>query len=224
VSGARVAVAFVAALAFFAALLFWPAGRLDWWAGWLYFGLLLVWVATNYVLLRRFNPELIEHRVRLGPGTKTWDKLWSALFAPVFYGVYVVAGLDAVRFESSEMSLWWWPLGLAAFLPGAALLTWSMVVNPFFERTVRIQLERGHRVVDTGPYAVVRHPGYAGFLSWIASAPLLLGSWWACLPAAICVVGLVIRTALEDRTLQRELTGYEEYTQRVRFRLIPGVW
>jgi len=113
---------------------------------------------------------------------------------------------------------------LVLFIPGAALFTWSMAVNPFFEKTVRIQTERGHRVIDTGPYHVVRHPGYVGFFGWSLSVPLLLGSWWAFLPAFAAAIGIVIRTALEDRTLRAELTGYEEYATRVRYRLIPGVW
>ena len=99
-----------------------------------------------------------------------------------------------------------------------------MVVNPFFEKTVRIQKERGHHVIDTGPYAVVRHPGYAGFVGWIISAPLLLASAWAFIPALLAVVGILVRTILEDRTLQAELPGYCEYAVRVRFRLVPGVW
>jgi protein-S-isoprenylcysteine O-methyltransferase Ste14 len=104
------------------------------------------------------------------------------------------------------------------------MLTWSMVVNPFFEKTVRIQTDRGHHVIDTGPYAYVRHPGYVGFTGWMISAPLLLDSSWAFVPALLAVVGIAIRTALEDRTLRAELPGYAEYAARVRFRLIPGVW
>ena len=119
---------------------------------------------------------------------------------------------------------WMWPVGLVLFLPGTALFTGSMGVNPFFEKTVRMQSERGHRVIDTGPYRFVRHPGYIGFLGWIVSAPLLLGSWWALIPSIVSVVGLVIRTVLEDRTLREELPGYAEYARRIRFRLIPGVW
>ena len=99
-----------------------------------------------------------------------------------------------------------------------------MVVNPFFEKTVRIQTDRGHRVIDSGPYAYVRHPGYVGFLGWIFSTPLLLSSASAFVPALLAVILLVIRTALEDRTLRAELPGYAEYTDRVRFRLIPGIW
>jgi protein-S-isoprenylcysteine O-methyltransferase Ste14 len=223
-SRTRLALSSVAALGALGALLFIPAGRLDWVAGWLYFGIVVINVAINYVCLRRWNPELIERRIRLGDGTKTWDKVWAGLYAPVFLSIYAVAGLDTARYGWSAMSSGWWPVGLALFLLGTALLTWSMVVNPFFEKTVRIQTERGHRVIDTGPYRFVRHPGYLGFLGWIFSAPLLLGSWWAFIPSFLSGVGLLLRTALEDRTLRQELAGYAPYAQRVRFRLIPGLW
>ena len=207
----------------FAALLFVPAGRLDWMLGWAYVGILLVNVAINWACLRRWNPELIERRMRFGKGTKTWDKVWAVLYAPIAYAVYVVAGLEARDGVSSLPGLSWL-LGAVIFAPGSAMLTWSMVVNPFFEKTVRIQTDRGHRVIDTGPYAYVRHPGYLGFAGWMLSAPLLLASAWAFVPAVLAVVGIVIRTVLEDRTLHAELPGYPEYAARVRFRLIPHVW
>ena len=100
----------------------------------------------------------------------------------------------------------------------------SMVENPYFEKTVRIQADRGHRVIDTGPYAYVRHPGYLGFEGWILATPLLLASAWAFAPTLLATLGILIRTALEDRTLHAELPGYSEYAARIRFRLIPGVW
>jgi protein-S-isoprenylcysteine O-methyltransferase Ste14 len=158
-----------------------------------------------------------------GSGTKTWDKVWAVLYAPVMVAVYVAAGLE-VRDGVPDPPGLVWLSGLALFVPGSALLTWAMVVNPFFEKTVRIQTERGHRVIDTGPYAYVRHPGYVGFAAWILGTPLLLGSGWALVPAALSVVGIVIRTALEDRTLTAELAGYPEYAARVRYRLVPGLW
>jgi protein-S-isoprenylcysteine O-methyltransferase Ste14 len=99
-----------------------------------------------------------------------------------------------------------------------------MGVNPFFEKTVRIQTERGHYVIDTGPYRFIRHPGYLGFLGWCLSTPLFLGSWWSLLPALLCIAALAVRTRLEDRTLHQELSGYREYAGRVRYRLIPGIW
>jgi protein-S-isoprenylcysteine O-methyltransferase Ste14 len=207
----------------FAVLVFVPAGRLDWTLGWIYLGIVVVSVGINLACLLRWNPELIERRMRLGEGTKTWDKVWAVLYAPVMIAVYVVAGLEA-RDGVSSLPGAAWLLGLAIFVAGSAMLAWSMVVNPFFEKTVRIQTERGHRVIDTGPYAHVRHPGYMGFVGWILSIPFLLASAWAFVPALLSVVGVVIRTALEDRTLHAELPGYREYAARVCFRLVPGIW
>jgi protein-S-isoprenylcysteine O-methyltransferase Ste14 len=160
-----------AAVALLVALIFGPAGRLDWLAGWVYLALLVATVVVNYRCLKRWNPELIDRRLHLGDGTKLWDKWWSGIFSPLYLSLYVVAGLDAVRFGWSSPPPWLWPIGLAVFLAGSALLIASMVVNPFFEKTVRIQTEHGHRVIDTGPYAFVRHPGYVGFLAWVVSAP-----------------------------------------------------
>ena len=218
-----VALAIVAMLLFFALLIFLPAGRLNWTLGWLYLGIVLVYVLISWICLQRWNPELIKRRMHIAKGTKTWDKVWSVLYAPVMIAIYVVAGLEARNGISSQPDIAWF-LGLLIFVIGSTVLTWSMIVNPFFEKTVRIQTEHGHHVIDTGPYAYVRHPGYVGFLGWIVSSPLLLDSNWAFIPALLAVIGLMIRTALEDRTLHNELSGYPEYATRVRFRLIPGIW
>ena len=220
----RLVIAVAAAVAVFTVIILWPAGRPDWVAGWLYVGIVTLYFLVNVAYLERVNPELIEARMRMGKGTKRWDIVWGIIFGPILLAVYVVAGLDAIRFEWSTMSPLLWPIGLILFVSGAALFSWSMGVNPFFEKTVRIQTERGHRVIDTGPYAFVRHPGYVGFFGWCVSAPLLLGSWWAFVPAILSVVGLAIRTALEDRTLRQELEGYAAYSERVRYRLLPGIW
>lgn len=220
----RAAGAAIGVGAMFSVLVFWPAGSLNWPAGWLYVGIVTSYFLFNLTYLGRVNPTVIERRMRLGPGTKTWDIVWSVLFTPLFLAIYVVAGFDAVRFGWSTMHVVWWVPGLALFTGGAALFSWSMGVNPFFEKTVRIQTERGHHVIDTGPYRHVRHPGYVGFIGWSLGTPLLLGSWFALLPALAAMLGMVIRTALEDRTLKDELDGYDEYASRVRYRLVPGVW
>ncbi len=220
----RLLIVVAATVAVFTAIVLWPAGRPDWIAGWLYVGIVTLYFLVNLAYLERVNPGLIEARMRMGKGTKSWDVVWGFIFGPILLAVYVVAGLDAIRFEWSTMSSLLWPIGLILFVSGAALVSWSMGVNPFFEKTVRIQTERGHRVIDTGPYAFVRHPGYVGLFGWCVSAPLLLGSWWAFVPAILSVAGLVIRTALEDWTLLQELEGYEAYSKRVRYRLFPGVW
>jgi protein-S-isoprenylcysteine O-methyltransferase Ste14 len=220
----RLVASFIGGLGLFAATIFWPAGRLDWAEGWLYMGLITVTFLVNLLYLRRVNPDLIRYRMRLGEGTKRWDKIWFGIFTPLYLAINIVAGLDAVRFGWSMMSEWMWVIGIALFVPGTALFTWSMGVNPFFESTVRIQSDRGHRVIDTGPYAFVRHPGYLGFFGWSLSTPLLLGSWWAFVPALLAIFALVFRTALEDNTLRRELAGYGAYASRVQFKLIPGIW
>ncbi len=220
----RLAFYLLAAVVFFAVVIFWPAGRLDWVAGWLYVGIIALNHLANALYLKRVNPELIEARLRMSKGTKHWDMVWGLFFGPILLSVYIVAGFDAVRFEWSTMSSLFWPIGLIIFLPGTVLFSWSMGVNPFFEKTVRIQSDRGHRVIDTGPYAFVRHPGYLGFSGWCLSTPLLLASWWAFIPAVLLILCLVVRTGLEDRTLREELEGYEAYAKRVRYRLLPGVW
>ena len=205
------------------ALVFLLARPLEWTLGWIYASLFAATLVINFACLLRWNPELIRRRARLGKGTKTWDKVWLALFTPLVMAVFVVAVLEARQEVASTLGAAWL-LGFAIFVPGWVLATWSMVVNPFFEKTVRIQTDHGHHVIDTGLYAYVRHPGYVGFVGWMLSTPLLLASNWAFVPALLAVVWLVIRTALEDRTLQAELPGYAEYAARVRFRLIPRVW
>jgi len=220
------AIVFLAILAMvpvFAALLFLPAGRFNWPSAWATIGIMVAFVMINWICLLRWNPELIERRMRVGAGTKTWDKIWAAAFTPLLSAVYIVAGFDA-RDGAASLPVVLWPLGLAIFLAGAAMLTWSMVVNPFFEKTVRIQTDHNQYVIDTGPYAFVRHPGYAGFVGVIAATPLLLGSARACIPALLSLAALAVRTALEDNTLKNELAGYGDYASRVGFRLIPGLW
>ncbi|MCH9653769.1 MAG: isoprenylcysteine carboxylmethyltransferase family protein [Planctomycetes bacterium] len=223
VSPTLVGLAVVGTTVFFAVLLFVPAGRLDWILGWIYVGLLVINLVITWACMQLWNPELIAARMRFSKGTKTWDKVWAALFAPLIIAIYIIAGLE-FRDGSSRLTEMAWSIGLVLFVLGSALLTWSMVVNPFFEKTVRIQTDRGHRVIDTGPYAYLRHPGYVGFLCWVLSTPLLLASAWAFVPTLLSLIGIVIRTALEDRTLRAELPGYTDYTKRVRFRLIPGIW
>ncbi len=224
VSATLIALSSITGLGLFAIVLFVPAGRMDWTAGWLYLGLMIATFVVNYVHLQRKNPTLIKHRMRPGKGTKRWDVAWMCLFTPLFLSIYIVAGFDAVRYGWASMPEWCWSVGMLLFLPGTVLLGWSMGVNPFFEKTVRIQTERGHHVIESGPYRFVRHPGYLGFLGWLLATPLLLCSWWAFVPALLSAAALVVRTALEDRTLHSELTGYAEYASRVRFRLIPGLW
>jgi protein-S-isoprenylcysteine O-methyltransferase Ste14 len=205
--------------------LFLPAGTWMWMRGWLFL-LVLVLVsipATSY--LRRANPEAIAARINHPKGTKRWDLLLGSLFIlPTILAIPIVAALDDGRFHWFHLPWWGCVLGYLLLITGMVGLTWAQSVNKFFEPTVRIQTDRGHVVIDTGPYAIVRHPGYvAAFLVFIGM-PLSLGSAWALIPALLSCLLLILRTKLEDQTLREELPGYEEYTQRVRYRLISGVW
>lgn len=157
-------------------------------------------------------------------GTKSWDKLLSPLLSIGGGLVPLAAGLEALLGRVLSFSLPVTILSLVLFLAGYVLATYALYENRFFSGTVRIQTERGHSVVSSGPYAWVRHPGYAGALLAYLVSPLLLDSCWAFLPAMLLVVVLIIRTRLEDHTLQEELPGYRDYAARVRYRLLPGVW
>jgi protein-S-isoprenylcysteine O-methyltransferase Ste14 len=176
------------------------------------------------VILRRVNPEVLVARSQAHAGTKRWDRIWLPFFLTAVYAIIPVAALDDGRWHWSDLPWWVCAIGYALLIAAMALVTWAEAVNKFFEVTVRIQTDRGQHVIDTGPYAIVRHPGYvAGSLLCIGTA-LCLGSLWALIPAGIASGLLILRTRWEDQMLQAELAGYREYTQRVRYRLLPGVW
>ena len=201
-----------------------PAGTWRWPAAWAFMALYLAFALPVGIWLYRTNPGLLAERVdwtKRAP--KAWDRALLAGLIPAFVATYVLAGLD-FRFGWSTV-----PTGLraAAFVVvGAFYLLLFLVLreNAFLKRTVEVSPETGHRVVTTGPYAVVRHPMYAGYVWWLLAVPLALGSWPALAPAALIALGVLVRTILEDRTLHAELPGYPEYAARVRWRLVPGVF
>ncbi len=187
-----------------------------------FFGLYVVFMLAHLVYVGRVNPEVLTNRVPR-KGTEPWDWVWLAVFILALVAILVVAGRD-IRMGWALLPPWVWPIGLVLYVLGGGLYLRAMAENPFFEKTVRIQSERGHHVIDTGPYRAVRHPGYVGLVAWVLSFPLLLTSAWALLPTGVAIVSLVVRTSLEDRTLRKKLPGYDDYAARVRSRLIPGVW
>lgn len=202
---------------------FLAAGSYRWLEGWLYLGAVVVGQSCHRLYVSRRNRELLERRQEIGAGTQRWDFWWNLLFWPQMAAVSLVAGLDA-RHLWSPLSRWWWPVGLLLFAAGMAVSAWAMGCNRHFEGTVRIQREVSHTVVDTGPYRFVRHPGYLGLSLWALAGPALYRSGCALIPALLVVGWLVLRTALEDRFLHRELAGYADYARRTRFRLVPGIW
>ena len=206
------------------AVMFLPAGSMGWVAGWAFLLAALAAGMVSVVVLRRVNPVIFRARSRIQPGTKLWDKALLALLMPAVLAILVVAALDAGRFHWRPLPGWAILAGYLVFLAGFALVAWAQAVNRFFEPGVRIQSERHHHVVDGGPYAVVRHPGYAGAILLFAGAALALGSLWALVPAAAATGVLVLRTVWEDRLLRAELAGYQDFARRTRWRLVPGLW
>ncbi len=206
-----------------AVLLFGAAGTVDWAAAWRYLALFVVVIAIAIAYLWRVDPELFAVRRRPQAGSKSWDFAYVAVTVAAFALILPVAGLD-FRFDwlRAPAPLVW--LGYLLFIAGFWITSWAQGVNRYFELTVRIQTDRGHKVIDTGPYAVIRHPGYAGGLALGLGTALALGSLVAVIPVLICCITLALRTLAEEATLEVELPGYADYMQRVRFRWIPGLW
>ncbi len=208
----------------FITLFFGLAGSLHWIRGWAYIGLLTLGQTASILYVWRTNPILIRMRSRVGKGTKKWDKILLGLFGLTYLAITVVAALDK-RYDWSSMRIWYFWVGTVFYALSTIVATWAMSVNPYFEKTVRIQDERDHRVIDSGPYRFVRHPGYLETIGgFILTPPLMLGSWLAFIPALISTAILIIRTSLEDRTLRKELSGYEDYVRQVRYKLVPRIW
>jgi len=205
-------------------LLFVPAGRLDWPAAWilsLLYGVLLLGYAV-WGTLRA--PDLLRERSQVARNVKVWDKVIMAIYTVLLLATLVLAGLDVGRDQRSQMPAALQVLGLVGIVLAGGLIFWTILTNTYLGRMVRIQENRGHQVVTGGPYRYVRHPMYVGIILLFPCMTLFLGSWWALVPAILIAMLMVIRTALEDRTLRAELPGYAEYAQQVRYRLLPGLW
>jgi protein-S-isoprenylcysteine O-methyltransferase Ste14 len=204
--------------------LFWSAGRIDWWAAWAAIAVWLTFFTTTDILLLRFNPELMAERLNPPKGAKTWDRAIMSIFRLTTLVRYILAGLDqrygwTVGFPVAAQLA-----GLVVCVMGYALLAWAMTSNTFFSQIVRIQSDRDHAVVTHGPYRYVRHPAYIGMILFELAMSILLASWWSLLASGLCAILLILRTALEDRTLLAELSGYVDYARQVRYRLLPGIW
>lgn len=204
------------------AITFIGAGRINYWQGWIYNGLNIIFLLLSYFLLPR---ELIEERLKPKEGMKKWDKIYYIVSIPVYFAILIISILDGGRFD-------WEPripilvviIGVVVYTIGQIIVLWAKKVNKFFSTVVRIQKDRGQTICKDGPYRFVRHPGYLGGLLCNIVTPFVLSSFWGLIPAVIAVVLLFIRTYLEDKTLQRELEGYTDYTNEARYRLLPGIW
>jgi protein-S-isoprenylcysteine O-methyltransferase Ste14 len=192
-------------LVLFMAFIFILAGRLDYWQGWVMTGTFVALMAV-VALLFRHSADLLSEREKPGAGVKGWDRTILAILAAFWAMAFLTAALDGGRYG--------WTRSIPTYL----------YVNRFFSRAVRIQEDRGQVVIRHGPYRYIRHPGYTAGILLLIAIPVCLGSYYALMPSALAAVVLVVRTALEDKTLEKELKGYAEYKADVKYRLIPGVW
>ncbi len=221
----RLAQALVAVAAL-AAMLFLSSWRFDWVMAWVYVGTFAVVLTAMTVYQELGNPELAEERSEFKPreGVQTWDVILSAVVRVSLLASYVVAGLD-VRFGwKPEIPLAVQVAAFALGLLGAGLIVWAMAANRYAAVYARIQKERGHAVATTGPYRFVRHPFYVGTITFSLVVPVALGSPWALISGGLAALLFVVKTAAEDRMLREGLAGYREYAERVRYRLVPGIW
>jgi protein-S-isoprenylcysteine O-methyltransferase Ste14 len=208
-------------------ILFVCGGDFGWWQAWVYALLIVTAGVGGRILGERRHPGLTAERqnVEKIQNAKAWDKVLAPLMAlSISFPLVIVAGLDHRFGWSPVFPLWLIVLGIFLIALGYAISAWAFIENRFFSSVVRIQKDRGHAVCDSGPYRIVRHPGYAGNILPLLGIVLALGSLWTLIPAVVALVIAMIRTALEDQTLQEELPGYQEYARRVRYRLFPGIY
>ncbi len=193
---------------------------------WILFGASFLHYFVSIAAQYKLNPELLAARLVVRrKGSKTWDEiLMRSSNLTVLVVMPVVAGLDVGRFQWSNLDFVFVLPGFALLAFSTFILNWAMAVNPFFEPTVRIQEERNHKVITDGPYRVVRHPGYLAGLSYAFSVPLIIGSICTIAAVGLYLFLIILRTSLEDRTLHKELRGYAEYSEKVKYKLFPGIW
>jgi protein-S-isoprenylcysteine O-methyltransferase Ste14 len=222
---AKRAVRVLGSLFLLMAIFFLSAGRINFLRAWFFFGLYFISLLFNMVIFLKLNPEVIRARSETKWGEmKWWDKLFAVLYFIFIFIIFIVCGLDAGRFQLSSPMMGFLVVGLIIFVVGWMFVTWAMVENKFFETTARIQMERNQRVVSTGPYAIVRHPGYIGMILYYGCAPFIIGSLYGLIPVVLLTSAFVFRTYFEDMMLYKELPGYKEYTKKVRYRLVPFIW
>ncbi len=215
-------VKYILGLLISALALFLTAGEYNWSAAWFYLASMLLIIAANGLFT---DSRLLAERSQMQEGTEKWDTYLSvfvAIIGPLL--TLIIAGLDRRLGWSGDFNAAVSSFALLVFILGGLLGTWSMAANNYFSATVRIQHERNHQVAGGGPYKYIRHPGYSGGIISIAATPFILGSHQALIPAMAVVIGYIIRTALEDAFLKKELPGYKEYSVKVPYRLIPGLW
>jgi len=214
-------------LLFTAVLLFASAGTVRWGGGWAYIIVTALCSTAVTAWLLKHDPGLLAERLKslVQRGQKTFDKVLIPVFFLLYYAWLAFMAVDAVRLAWSRVPFWLQALGVLFSVTGYWVVFLAFKVNSFAAPVIKIQRDRHQKLIDSGPYAVVRHPMYAGALPVFVGTALILGSWWGLLAAVMVMIPLLlVRILLEERTLEKELDGYADYVKRVRYRLIPGIW
>jgi len=204
--------------------LVWSAGRIDWWGAWAVIIVTLLRIVATAIVILRFNPGLLAERLGPRKGAKPWDTAILSILGLVQLARYILAGLDQRYGWTGSFPFAAQIVAIIIGALGYTLFVWATASNAFFSQIVRIQSERDHTVARGGPYRYVRHPAYIGAIIYELAVPIVLGSWWAMLASGLAIILLIVRTALEDRTLQAELADYADYVRQTKYRLVPGVW
>jgi protein-S-isoprenylcysteine O-methyltransferase Ste14 len=222
----RSAIKSVAWICVMGATLFVPAGTIDWRGGWIFMGEMVLFSAASVVWLSKHDPGLLKERLGglIQKGQTFWDKVFMSVMVVIWYGWMVLMALDVKRWHLSEAPDWVMYTGAVLIALGFLAVLRTFRENSFAAPVIRIQEERGQKVIDTGPYAVVRHPMYAGAFLYMLGTPLVLGSWIGLAVLPFIAGLLIVRIFIEEAALRKGLPGYNEYTTRVRYRLVPGVW
>lgn len=209
----------------YSTILFISAGTIKWINAWIYVFLIFIFQISLITALIIFNPGLINERGRLiRAATKKYEILFIVIYVITTILISILAGLDVMRYKWTSLpALYIYP-GILLFIFSSIIGIWSMSINPFFAATQRIQREKKHLVIKTGPYKYIRHPGYFSWIIGAVSYPLLLGSLISFIPIILLIIVFIARTYLEDNSLKNELEGYYNYTKITKYRLIPFIW
>ena len=199
------------------------SGQVSWWNAWAFTGGYLFIILIIFIVMLRINPGLLNERGRKHKNTKTFDKIILYIYTILFLLLPIIAGIDK-RYSISNIDNIMSITGLILSIPIFSLVIWAFIVNNYFETTLRIQNDRGHKVCDVGPYKLIRHPTYLAAILGFIIIPFILGSLLSFIPCLLMAILFIIRTYFEDNTLKKELKGYKEYTEKTRFRLMPGIW
>lgn len=227
-SNVKLWLSLVIRMTLFAIALLWPAGTIKWWEAWVVIGLWTFFSIVMSMFLSRHDPDLLAERMKLLPiqkDQKAWDKLMMLLFTVAGIGLYIVPGFDVIRYQWTEpLPVWLEIIAMLIHLPCFWFLWWIMRENTYLSQVVKIDSKRGHQVITSGPYAIVRHPMYLVVIVLLFAVPVALGSRYSLILALILTLLMIVRTYFEDQTLHEELQGYPEYAKKTTYRLMPGVW